>query len=164
MTVVCGIDCLACQNEFFVKNSFDVKENYEHTLAFSVSVSLNFPCTAHVFFPKRHFNHLQGFRRTFSEICIKFHAVPSLNPSRSRNRPDTRLQIKGLTARVFRRDSPPTRSRTNTGSGGERSSMLSRVERCLLALKANESLITTPLNFHEWIWPTTAQPLLDCHF
>jgi hypothetical protein len=32
------------------------------------------------------------------------------------------------TARVFRRDSPPTRSRRNTGSGGERSSMLTSVE------------------------------------
>jgi hypothetical protein len=42
------------------------------------------------------------------------------------------------TARVFRRDSPPTLSRRNTGSGGERSSMLTRMERCLLALKANE--------------------------
>jgi hypothetical protein len=68
------------------------------------------------------------------------------------------------TARVFRRDSPPTWSRRNTGSGGERSSMLTRMERCLLALKAKEWLITTPLNFHEWTWPTTAQLLLGCHF
>jgi hypothetical protein len=29
---------------------------------------------------------------------------------------------------VFRRDSPPTRSRRSTGSGGERSSMLTRME------------------------------------
>jgi hypothetical protein len=42
------------------------------------------------------------------------------------------------TARVFRRDSPPTRSRSNTGSGGVRSSMLTGMERCLLAMKANE--------------------------
>jgi hypothetical protein len=42
------------------------------------------------------------------------------------------------TARVFRRDSPPTRSRRNTGSGGKSSSMLTKVERRLLALKANE--------------------------
>jgi hypothetical protein len=32
------------------------------------------------------------------------------------------------TAQVFRRDSPLTQSRRNTGSGGERSSMLTRVE------------------------------------
>jgi hypothetical protein len=31
-------------------------------------------------------------------------------------------------ARVFRRDSPPTRSRTSTGSGGASSSMLTSVE------------------------------------
>jgi hypothetical protein len=31
--------------------------------------------------------------------------------------------------RVFRRDSPPTRSRRSTGSGGESSSMLTSVER-----------------------------------
>jgi hypothetical protein len=31
-------------------------------------------------------------------------------------------------ARVFRRDSPPTRSRRSTGSGGESSSMLTSVE------------------------------------
>jgi hypothetical protein len=36
--------------------------------------------------------------------------------------------------------------------------------RRMLALKANEWLITTPLNFHEWTWPTTAQLFLDCHF
>jgi hypothetical protein len=33
-----------------------------------------------------------------------------------------------LKARVFRRDSPPTRSRRSTGSGGESSSMLTGVE------------------------------------
>jgi hypothetical protein len=36
--------------------------------------------------------------------------------------------------------------------------------RRLLSLKANEWLITTALNFHEWTWPTTAHLLLDCHF
>jgi hypothetical protein len=52
----------------------------------------------------------------------------------------------------------------STGSGEESSSMLTSVERRLLALKANKWLITTPLNFHEWTWPTTAQLFLDCHF
>jgi hypothetical protein len=32
--VVCGIDCLACQDDFFVNNPLDVKENYEHALNF----------------------------------------------------------------------------------------------------------------------------------
>jgi hypothetical protein len=49
VTVVCGIDCLACQDEFFVNNPFEVKENNEHSLdfvfhlyrLFSVSVSLD---------------------------------------------------------------------------------------------------------------------------
>jgi hypothetical protein len=53
--VVGGIDCLAFQEEFFVNNLIDVKENDEHSLAFvlhlprlfSLSASLNFPCTAH---------------------------------------------------------------------------------------------------------------------
>jgi hypothetical protein len=67
-------------------------------------------------------------------------------------------------ARVFRRDSPPTRSRRTTGSGGESSSMLTSVERRQLALKANEWLIATPLNFHEWTRPTTAQLFLGCQF
>jgi hypothetical protein len=44
---------------------------------FSVSVSLNFPCTAHTLFPERLSNHWQGLRRTFSEICSKSDAVPS---------------------------------------------------------------------------------------
>jgi hypothetical protein len=34
VTVVCGIDCLACQDEFFVNNPLDVKGNYEHALHF----------------------------------------------------------------------------------------------------------------------------------
>jgi hypothetical protein len=35
VTVVCGIDCLACQDKFFVGNSLDVKENNEHALDFA---------------------------------------------------------------------------------------------------------------------------------
>jgi hypothetical protein len=71
------------------------------------------------------------------------------------------------TARVFRRDSPPTRSRGSTGSGGESSSMLTSVEENAVqafSLKANEWLLTTSLNFHEWTWSTIAQLFLDCHF
>jgi hypothetical protein len=76
---LCGIDCLACEEEFFMKNPLDVKEN-ENALdfslllsrLFSVSVSLDFPCTVHALFPERLSNHCQGIRRTFSEICRKF--------------------------------------------------------------------------------------------
>jgi hypothetical protein len=49
VTVIRGIDCLACQDKFFVNNLLDVKENYEHALEFVfhlsrllVSVSLDF--------------------------------------------------------------------------------------------------------------------------
>jgi hypothetical protein len=53
---------LHCQDEFFVNNPLDVKENDEHALGFAlhlspfpVSVSLDMPfqhpCTARVFFP-----------------------------------------------------------------------------------------------------------------
>jgi hypothetical protein len=57
-------------------------------------VSLDFPCTAHAFFPERLSNHCQGLCRTFSEICRNFYAVPLSDPSRNRTRPDTGLQIK----------------------------------------------------------------------
>jgi hypothetical protein len=42
VTVVCRIDCLACQDEFFVKNSRDGKGNYEHTLDFALRLSCLF--------------------------------------------------------------------------------------------------------------------------
>jgi hypothetical protein len=29
--VVCGIDCLACQDEFFMNNPLDIKENAEYS-------------------------------------------------------------------------------------------------------------------------------------
>jgi hypothetical protein len=64
-------------------------------LAFSVSESLDFPYTAHVFLPERLSNHCQGLRRTFFEIRTKFDAVPLSDPSRNRIRSDTRLKIKG---------------------------------------------------------------------
>jgi hypothetical protein len=43
---------------------------------FSVSVSLDFPCTAHAFFPESLSNHCQDLHRTYPEICTKFDAVP----------------------------------------------------------------------------------------
>jgi hypothetical protein len=39
VTVVCGIDCLACQDKFFVNNPLDVKENYEHAPDFTFRLS-----------------------------------------------------------------------------------------------------------------------------
>jgi hypothetical protein len=35
VTVVGGIDCLACQDEFFANNALDVKESDEHALEFA---------------------------------------------------------------------------------------------------------------------------------
>jgi hypothetical protein len=38
-TIVCGIDCLACQDEFFENNLLDVKENYEHAVVLALHIS-----------------------------------------------------------------------------------------------------------------------------
>jgi hypothetical protein len=75
--VVCRIECSACQ-DLFVKNSLDVNEMMSMLLtllfaylAFSVSVNIDFPCTAHIFFPEHLSSHYQGLLRTFFEICTK---------------------------------------------------------------------------------------------
>jgi hypothetical protein len=39
VTVVYGINCLACQDELFVNNLFAVKENVEHALEFALHLS-----------------------------------------------------------------------------------------------------------------------------
>jgi hypothetical protein len=39
VTVVCGIDCLACHDQFFVNNHVDVKENDERALDFALHLS-----------------------------------------------------------------------------------------------------------------------------
>jgi hypothetical protein len=41
---------------------------------FSISVSLDFPRTAHDFFTESLYNHFHGLYRTCSEICTKFDA------------------------------------------------------------------------------------------
>jgi hypothetical protein len=59
-----------------VNSPLGLEENNEHALdsvlhlsrLFSVSVSLNFPSTAHAFITERLFKQFQGLRRTFSEI------------------------------------------------------------------------------------------------
>jgi hypothetical protein len=40
--VVCGIDYLVCQNEFFLNNHPDAKENDEHALDFAPNLSRHF--------------------------------------------------------------------------------------------------------------------------
>jgi hypothetical protein len=61
---------------------------------FLVSVSLYFPCTSHAFFPERLSYHCLGVCHNFSEVCKEFDAVPLLDSSQNRIRPNTRLQIK----------------------------------------------------------------------
>jgi hypothetical protein len=39
VTVVCRIDSLACQDDFFVNNALNVKENDEHALDFALHLS-----------------------------------------------------------------------------------------------------------------------------
>jgi hypothetical protein len=53
------------------------------TLLLSVSMSLNFPCTAHAFFPEGLCNHCQGLPPTFSQICTMFDAVRFSDPLRN---------------------------------------------------------------------------------
>jgi hypothetical protein len=76
---------LDCQDEFFVNNLLDVEGNDEHALdfslllanLFSVSGTLDFPCTAYTFFSER-----------LSDVALS-------DPLRNHMSPDTRLQIKG---------------------------------------------------------------------
>jgi hypothetical protein len=57
---------------------------------------------------------------------VRISSFPIVPPLKFSER-GRRSEIKGKT-RVFRRDSPPTRSRRSTGGGGESSSMLTSVE------------------------------------
>jgi hypothetical protein len=77
------MDCFACQDECFVNNPLDVKEDDEHALDFALHLSrrcrpwsLDFPCTSHALFTEGLSNHCQCLRRTVSEICTTFDAVP----------------------------------------------------------------------------------------
>jgi hypothetical protein len=58
-------------------------------------MNLDFPCTAHAFFPERFFDRCHDFPGTVSEICTTFDAVPLSDSRRNLIRPDTLLQIKG---------------------------------------------------------------------
>jgi hypothetical protein len=79
-----------------------VKESNEHALDFAlqlsnpylVSVSLDFTCTAHAFFPEHLSNHCQDLHLTFPKICTKFDAAPLSDPFQNCIRPEKRLKIK----------------------------------------------------------------------
>jgi hypothetical protein len=85
-----------------VNNPLDFEINDENALDFalqlslpfsvSVSLSLDFPCRAHAFFPERQLHHCRDLCRNFTEICTKCDAVPLEDPSRNQV---TRLRIKG---------------------------------------------------------------------
>jgi hypothetical protein len=100
ITVMCGMSVRpACQDEFFENNPLDVKENDDHALDFTFHLyhlfSLcefglsvygscflpPFPCMVHAFLPEHLSNHCQGLRRTSSQICTKFDAIPLSDPS-----------------------------------------------------------------------------------
>jgi hypothetical protein len=102
VTVICRSDYLACQDEFFVNNHLDVKENYKHAhefalhlFAFSVYPKPSMPVYGSCFLPWTLANHCQGLRHTFSKKCTKFDAHSLLDLSWNCIRSNTRLQIKG---------------------------------------------------------------------
>jgi hypothetical protein len=69
------IDCLACQDKFFVNNRLAMRENNEHSLDFALHQSRFFrPRLVWAFFPERLFYHCQGLHRNFPERCTKFDA------------------------------------------------------------------------------------------
>jgi hypothetical protein len=80
VTVLYGIDCLACQAEFSVYNPLHVKRKWwvcsrlfsSPVTILLVSVSLNFPYIVHALFPEHLFNHCQSLHCMFSEICTTF--------------------------------------------------------------------------------------------
>jgi hypothetical protein len=74
---------LACQDKFFVTNSFDGKENGKHALDFTFRLSQLFRLGEfglfmyiHAFIPECVSSHCQGLYRTLSKIWAKFYAVP----------------------------------------------------------------------------------------
>jgi hypothetical protein len=99
---------LACQEEFFVNNPLDAKENNEHALDFT----LHLPhLSRSALNQANHSNtHLQlmlssmntcliiamvCFYCTLSMICTKSEAHSLLDPSRNCIMPDAQFQIKG---------------------------------------------------------------------
>jgi hypothetical protein len=68
-----------------VNSPLDVRENYEHALDlvlylprifFLISVTLEFSCTAHTFFPEGESNHCQSSVVLFTEFAAVLLSVP----------------------------------------------------------------------------------------
>jgi hypothetical protein len=103
----CGIDCLACQDDFFANNPLDVKENYEHAPDFALHMSRLFrsrwvsTCHSSTYVwlmipaPKACLIIARVSAVLLPRFAHKFDTVPLLDPSRNRIRPDTWPQIKG---------------------------------------------------------------------
>jgi hypothetical protein len=92
--MVRGIDCLASQNDFFVKSPLDIKESDEHALDFS----LHFPlgglllCVRAITInPALITNDNHGQENYFVAQMWNTFVVPLSDPSRNRIRPDSRL-------------------------------------------------------------------------
>jgi hypothetical protein len=88
------------QDEFFVNNPLDVRENNENAVALLFTclaffgMTLGFSSGSLRFLLECLSDHRQGLHCTFSDICIKCNAVPLSGTSQNRIRPDTRFQIK----------------------------------------------------------------------
>jgi hypothetical protein len=103
ISVVWGIDCLGCQDKFFVNNPLDVKESDEPALDFALHLScLIWSRWVWTFRLRLILSSLIACLiigrvsfALFSEICTKFDDVSILGPLRNCIRPDSWLQIKG---------------------------------------------------------------------
>jgi hypothetical protein len=103
ITLECGLDCLACQDKFFVNNPLDVKGSDERALHLCRlflsrrvrTFPMKHPCTTQAFISDRTFNHCQGLRCTSPRCAQSWAGRRCEDPSRSPTRPDTRHQIKG---------------------------------------------------------------------
>jgi hypothetical protein len=94
VTAVCGVDCLACQDKFFVNITLDIKENYEHALDLALYLSCHFfQCAlnqashshTHLcsFCPEHLSNHCQGLPHFLRNLQKKFDAHSLSDPSRN---------------------------------------------------------------------------------
>jgi hypothetical protein len=97
VTVVCRIDCLACQDEFFVNDPHDIGDDdyaldFAYHLSFPFRSALNRAC---------HSNTEVWLLLSSPNACLiiwhctKFDAHSLLDPWWNHIRPETQLQIKG---------------------------------------------------------------------
>jgi hypothetical protein len=98
-TVVCGIQCLAYPNEFFVNNPLYFKVNNEHALDFALHLPrllglLEFGLSVYGWcsLPPYACLIIAKVVCTYSEICTKFYAAPLSDQWRNLIRPETWLQ------------------------------------------------------------------------